>query len=196
MGNENSIFGIVQGSFYKDLRSISIEGLLEIGFDGYAIGGLSVGEPKEDMYSMLDYICPQMPHDKPRYLMGVGKPVDLVEGVLRGVDMFDCVMPTRNARNGHLFVSNGVVRIRNSKYKKDISPLDDSCTCYTCRNYSRSYLHHLYQCNEILAARLNTIHNLYYYQRLMSGLRLAIETCSLRKFVDDFYKNIEDNTTY
>ncbi|KAG1716889.1 hypothetical protein ID866_302 [Astraeus odoratus] len=173
--NKNALFGIIQGSVYEDLRDISVKGLVEIGFDGYAVGGLAVGEPKEDMHRILEHVCPQIPADKPRYLMGVGKPEDLVEGVRRGIDMFDCVMPTRNARNGHLFVTDGVVKIRNAKHKSDTSPLDSECDCYTCRNYSRAYLHHLDRCNEILGARLNTIHNLRYYQRLMSGLRKAIE---------------------
>ncbi|PLO68968.1 tRNA guanosine(34) transglycosylase Tgt, partial [Klebsiella michiganensis] len=171
LGNKNALFGIIQGSVYEDLRDISVKGLVEIGFDGYAVGGLAVGEPKEDMHRILEHVCPQIPADKPRYLMGVGKPEDLVEGVRRGIDMFDCVMPTRNARNGHLFVTDGVVKIRNAKHKSDTSPLDAECDCYTCRNYSRAYLHHLDRCNEILGARLNTIHNLRYYQRLMAGLR-------------------------
>nr|GME07406.1 tRNA guanosine(34) transglycosylase Tgt [Ipomoea batatas] len=175
LGNKNALFGIIQGSVYEDLRDVSVKGLVEIGFDGYAVGGLAVGEPKEDMHRILEHVCPQIPADKPRYLMGVGKPEDLVEGVRRGVDMFDCVMPTRNARNGHLFVTDGVVKIRNAKHKDDVSPLDAECDCYTCRNYSRAYLHHLDRCNEILGARLNTIHNLRYYQRLMAGLRQAIE---------------------
>ena len=137
-----------------------LEGLVNIGFDGYAVGGLAVGEPKEDMHRILEYICPQIPADKPRYLMGVGKPEDLVEGVRRGIDMFDCVMPTRNARNGHLFVTDGIVKIRNAKYRDDTSPLDPECDCYTCKNYTKAYLYHLDKCGEILGARLNTIHNL------------------------------------
>lgn len=165
-----------------------MKGLVEIGFDGYAVGGLAVGEPKEDMHRILEHVCPQIPADKPRYLMGVGKPEDLVEGVRRGIDMFDCVMPTRNARNGHLFVTDGVVKIRNAKHKSDTSPLDAECDCYTCRNYSRAYLHHLDRCNEILGARLNTIHNLRYYQRLMAGLRKAIEEGKLESFVTEFYQ--------
>ena len=186
--NKNALFGIIQGSVYEDLRDISVKGLVEIGFDGYAVGGLAVGEPKEDMHRILEHVCPQIPADKPRYLMGVGKPEDLVEGVRRGIDMFDCVMPTRNARNGHLFVTDGVVKIRNAKHKSDTSPLDSECDCYTCRNYSRAYLHHLDRCNEILGARLNTIHNLRYYQRLMAGLRKAIEEGKLESFVTDFYQ--------
>ncbi|WP_345888663.1 tRNA guanosine(34) transglycosylase Tgt [Shewanella algae] len=185
--NPNSLFGIIQGSVYEDLRDESLKGLLEIGFDGYAVGGLAVGEPKADMHRVLEHVCPQIPADKPRYLMGVGKPEDLVEGVRRGIDMFDCVMPTRNARNGHLFVTEGVIKIRNARHRDDTSPLDPECDCYTCKNYSRAYLYHLDRCNEILGARLNTIHNLRYYQRLMEGLRGAIETGTLDAFVKDFY---------
>jgi len=161
---------------------------VDIGFDGYAIGGLSVGEPKEDMMRILDHLGPIMPKDRPRYLMGVGKPQDLVEGVCRGVDMFDCVMPTRNARNGHLFTSSGVVKIRNAKHRYDTSPLDPECDCYTCQNFSRSYLHHLDKCGEILGSQLNTIHNLRYYQTLMAGLRKAIEDGELQTFVANFYE--------
>ncbi|MFL6615847.1 MAG: tRNA guanosine(34) transglycosylase Tgt [Pantoea agglomerans] len=188
LGNKNALFGIIQGSVYEDLRDVSVKGLVEIGFDGYAVGGLAVGEPKQDMHRILEHVCPQLPQDKPRYLMGVGKPEDLVEGVRRGVDMFDCVMPTRNARNGHLFVTEGVVKIRNARYKDDTAPLDAECDCYTCRNYSRAYLYHLDRCNEILGARLNTIHNLRYYQRLMAGLRQAIEEGKLERFVNEFYQ--------
>ncbi|MGB8663958.1 MAG: tRNA guanosine(34) transglycosylase Tgt [Serratia inhibens] len=190
LNNKNALFGIIQGGVYEDLRDVSVKGLVEIGFDGYAVGGLAVGEPKEDMHRILEHVCPQIPEDKPRYLMGVGKPEDLVEGVRRGIDMFDCVMPTRNARNGHLFVTDGVVKIRNAKHKDDTSPLDKDCDCYTCRNYSRAYLHHLDRCNEILGARLNTIHNLRHYQRLMAGLRQAIEQGKLELFVTDFYGRI------
>ncbi|OIN14412.1 tRNA guanosine(34) transglycosylase Tgt [Oceanisphaera psychrotolerans] len=186
-GNKNALFGIIQGSVYEDLRDQSLEGLLEIGFDGYAVGGLAVGEPKHEMHKVLEHTCPKIPADKPRYLMGVGKPEDLVEGVRRGVDMFDCVMPTRNARNGHLFTTEGVVKIRNAKHKTDTGPLDADCDCYTCKNYSRSYLHHLDKCNEILGARLNTIHNLRFYQRVMEGLRGAIEQGKLDDFVAEFY---------
>jgi queuine tRNA-ribosyltransferase len=163
-------------------------GLEEIGFDGYAIGGLSVGEPKEDMVRILEHLGEKMPADKPRYLMGVGKPADLVEAVLRGIDMFDCVMPTRNARNGHLFTSTGVIKIRNAVHRGDTAPLDENCDCYTCQNFSRGYLHHLDKCGEILGAQLNTIHNLRYYQNLMSGMRDAIENDCLDQFVDDFYQ--------
>lgn len=185
--NKSALFGIIQGGMYEDLRDVSLKGLTDIGFDGYAIGGLSVGEPKEDMIRILDHTAHQIPQDKPRYLMGVGKPEDIVEAVRRGIDMFDCVMPTRNARNGHLFVPEGVIKIRNAKHKTDTSPLDESCDCYTCKNYSRSYLHHLDKCNEILGARLNTIHNLRYYQRVMEGLREAIANEQLDEFVADFY---------
>ncbi|RUO24325.1 tRNA guanosine(34) transglycosylase Tgt [Aliidiomarina minuta] len=186
-GNSAALFGIIQGGMYEELRDVSLNGLTDIGFDGYAIGGLSVGEPKEDMMRILDHTAPQMPEDKPRYLMGVGKPEDLVEAVRRGIDMFDCVMPTRNARNGHLFVSEGVLKIRNARHRTDTSPLDASCDCYTCKNYSRAYLHHLDRCNEILGARLNTIHNLRFYQNVMQGLRDAIATDTLDQFVAEFY---------
>jgi queuine tRNA-ribosyltransferase len=188
--NPNALFGIIQGGVYEHLRDESLEGLLEIGFDGYALGGLAVGEPKEDMHRILEYITPKIPENKPRYLMGVGKPEDLVEGVRRGIDMFDCVMPTRNARNGHLFTEDGVVKIRNAKYREDTSPLDAQCACYTCKNYTRAYLHHLDKCKEILGSRLNTIHNLYYYQLLMKNLRDALDTGTLDAFVDSFYKRI------
>lgn len=191
--NPSALFGIIQGGMYENLRDISLEGLEGIGFDGYAIGGLSVGEPKPDMMRIVKYTAPKIPADKPRYLMGVGKPEDIVESVRRGIDMFDCVMPTRNARNGHLFVTEGVIKIRNAKHKTDIAPLDEKCDCYTCKNYSRSYLHHLDKCNEILGARLNTIHNLRYYQVVMEGLRAAIEEQKLDAFVVKFYaqKNME-----
>ncbi|ABE54687.1 queuine tRNA-ribosyltransferase [Shewanella denitrificans OS217] len=188
--NPNALFGIIQGGVYEDLRDESLTGLVNIGFDGYAIGGLAVGEPKPDMHRILEHVCPQIPADKPRYLMGVGKPEDLVEGVRRGVDMFDCVMPTRNARNGHLFTSEGVIKIRNARHRDDTAPLDEKCDCYTCKNYSRAYLYHLDRCNEILGARLNTIHNLRYYQMLMEGLRGAIETGTLDAFVSDFYTGL------
>lgn len=186
--NPAALFGIIQGGMYEGLRDVSLAGLEAIGFDGYAIGGLSVGEPKEDMIRIIDHTAPKIPEDKPRYLMGVGKPEDLVESVRRGIDMFDCVMPTRNARNGHLFVTEGVVKIRNAKHRNDTSPLDENCDCYTCKNYSRSYLHHLDKCNEILGARLNTIHNLRYYQRVMQGLRDAIDAGTLDEFVQEFYE--------
>ena len=185
--NPSALFGIVQGGMFEDLREVSINGLKAIGFDGYAIGGLSVGEPKEDMKRILDHTAPLIPENKPRYLMGVGKPEDLVEGVRRGIDMFDCVMPTRNARNGHLFVNTGVVKIRNASNKTDTGPLDTSCDCYTCKNYSRAYLHHLDKCKEILGSQLNTLHNLHFYQKVMQGLRDAIEQGKLDDFVSEFY---------
>ena len=183
----SALFGIVQGGMYENLRNESLAGLEQIGFDGYAIGGLSVGEPKEDMIRILDHLADKLPADKPRYLMGVGKPADLVEGVRRGIDMFDCVMPTRNARNGHLFTSTGVIKIRNAVHRHDTSPLDAECDCYTCTNFSRGYLHHLEKCGEMLGAQLNTIHNLRYYQTLMAGLREAIAAGRLDDFVAEFY---------
>ncbi|KMT67012.1 tRNA guanosine(34) transglycosylase Tgt [Catenovulum maritimum] len=186
-GNPSALFGIVQGGMYPHLRQESLNGLEQIGFDGYAIGGLSVGEPKEDMINILDEIAYKLPEDKPRYLMGVGKPEDLVEAVRRGIDMFDCVMPTRNARNAHIFVSDGVLKLRNAKHKTDTDPLDKNCDCYTCKNYSRAYLHHLDKCNEILGSRLNTIHNLHFYQKVMQGLRDAIEQGRLEEHVEEFY---------
>jgi len=185
--NPSALFGIIQGGMYEHLREVSLEGLSDIGFDGYAIGGLSVGEPKEDMIRVLDFLSTRLPKDKPHYLMGVGRPEDLVEAVKRGIDMFDCVMPTRNARNGHLFTHHGVVKIRNSKYKIDTGPLDPLCDCYTCKNYSRSYLNHLDRTGEMLGPRLNTIHNLHYYQTLMAGLRNAIVTSTLTEFAAEFY---------
>ena len=185
-GNPNALFGIVQGGMYEDLRDVSLNGLVEIGFDGYAIGGLSVGEPKEDMLRILAHTAPQMPKDKPRYLMGVGTPEDLVAAVTEGIDMFDCVMPTRNARNGWLFTRHGDIKIKNARYRSDTGPLDPDCACYTCRNFTRGYLHHLYRLGEILGARLNTIHNLHYYQELMAGMRNAIEQGSFAGFVEEF----------
>ncbi len=188
MADDGTLFGIVQGGMFADLRERSLAGLLEIGFPGYAIGGLSVGEPKEEMLRVLDHLAPAMPADKPRYLMGVGKPEDIVEAVCRGVDMFDCVMPTRNARNGHLFVSHGIVRIRNSRYRDDPRPLDSECGCYTCQHFSRAYLRHLAVNREMLGARLNSIHNLHFYQSLMQGLRQAIMAGRLQAFVEDFFQ--------
>lgn len=180
--NPAALFGIIQGGMYEDLRRESLEGLMKLDFDGIAIGGLSVGEPKEDMQRILQDLGPQLPADKPHYLMGVGTPQDIVHAVQQGVDMFDCVMPTRNARNGHLFTTQGVVRIRNSQYKDDTRPLDTNCSCETCQHYSRSYLHHLQRTGEMLGARLNTVHNLHYYQQLMAGLRQAIENGTLSAF--------------
>ena len=185
--NPSALFGIVQGGMYEELRDASLAGLESIGFDGYAIGGLSVGEPKEDMLRILDHLPPKMPQDKPRYLMGVGKPQDILEAVRRGIDMFDCVMPTRNARNGHLFTSAGVVKIRNAVHRHDTRPLDANCDCYTCQNFSRAYLHHLEKCGEILGAQLNTMHNLRYYQALMADIRQAIAESSLDEFAVQFY---------
>mgnify|MGYP000482288405 CR=1 FL=1 len=185
--NSNALFGIIQGGMYEDLRDESLNGLLEVGFDGYAIGGLSVGEPKEEMIKVLDYLPAKMPEDKPRYLMGVGKPEDIVEGIRRGVDMFDCVMPSRNARNGHYFVSDGLVRIRNAKYRYDQGPLDADCDCYTCSNFTRAYLFHLEKCGEMLGSMLGTIHNLRYYQRFTQDIRDALDNGTFDAFVQDFY---------
>ncbi len=188
--SEAALFGIVQGGLEPDLRKRSLEGLLELGFAGYALGGLSVGETRAEREQVLDGIVADMPADRPRYLMGVGAPEDIVEAVRRGIDMFDCVLPTRNARNGHLFTAEGVVRIRNARYRDDTGPVDASCACYTCRHYSRAYLHHLDRCGEILAARLGTIHNLYHYQKLMRGLGSAVETGKLEDFVASFYARL------
>lgn len=185
-GNPNALFGIIQGGMYEDLRDISRNGLEAIGFDGYAIGGLSVGEPKEDMLRILAHTAPKMPQNKPRYLMGVGTPEDLVAAVSQGIDMFDCVMPTRNARNGWLFTQYGDVKIKNATYKNDTQPLDADCNCYTCQNFTRAYLHHLHRIGEILGARLNTIHNLHYYQQLMSEMRNAIEEGTFETFKQTF----------
>ena len=183
----SALFGIVQGSMFLDQRDRSLGALIEMGFDGYAVGGLSVGEPKNEMFEVMRHIAPKLPDDQPRYVMGVGKPEDLVEGVRRGIDMFDCVMPTRNARNGHLFIDTGILKLRNAANRIDEGPIDKHCDCYTCKNYSRAYLHHLDKCGEILGATLNTIHNLRHYQRLMEGLRAAIEIGKLDIFVTDFY---------
>ena len=191
LNNKNALFGIVQGGMHRDLRVHSAESLIEMDFNGYAIGGLSVGEPKEEMMEVLSYLPDHMPKDKPRYLMGVGTPLDLVEGVASGVDMFDCVMPSRNARNGYLFTSEGVVKIRNAKYKKDTGPLDPNCSCSTCSNYSRSYLHHLQKTNEILGSRLNTLHNLFYYQELMQSMRRAIQANTFSTFRKSFLASQE-----
>ena len=186
-GNPSALFGIVQGGMYNELRTESAEGLKEIGFDGYAIGGLSVGESAEECQAVLDHTTPLLPEDAPRYLMGVGKPEDIVEAVKRGVDMFDCVIPTRNARNGYIFTRTGTIKIRNQKYEMDTRPLDEECGCYTCQHYSRSYLRHLDKCHEILGAELNTIHNLYYYQQLMREIRAALEDDRFDEFVAEFY---------
>jgi queuine tRNA-ribosyltransferase len=184
-GSDAALFGIVQGGIYPELRHESLDGLTEIGFDGYAVGGLAVGEPEEERLAMLDCLQPVLPADRPRYLMGVGTPADLVKAVARGIDMFDCVMPTRHARNGQLFTSEGRLNIRNSRFRADTGPPDPDCACYTCRHYSRAYLRHLQQCNEILGARLATLHNLYYYQALMARMRGAIEAGAFEALAAD-----------
>ena len=187
-GNDAALFGIVQGGVHHELRTRSAAGLTRIGFDGYAIGGLAVGEPEHERNAMLDHTCPQLPQDRPRYLMGVGRPEDLVEGVARGIDMFDCVMPTRNARNGHFFTSTGTVRIRNAKYQTDLRPIEEGCDCTACAGgFSRSYLRHLDRCNEMLGPMLGTAHNLRYYQRLMAQLRDAIAQGTFAAFRESFY---------
>jgi len=187
-GNDAALFGIVQGGVHPDLRERSARALIDIGFDGYAVGGLAVGEPAEERERMLDFVCPLLPSDAPRYLMGVGKPEDIVEAVARGIDMFDCVMPTRNARNGHYFTAFGQVRIRNARYDRDLRPIEPGCGCYTCRNgYSRAYLRHLDRCDEMLGPMLATIHNLHYYQQLMRGMREAIEAGRFAGFRAGFY---------
>jgi queuine tRNA-ribosyltransferase len=186
LGNDNALFGIVQGGMHEDLRDESARGLQDIGFHGYAIGGLSVGEPKDDMLRILAYTAPKLPGGKPRYLMGVGTPEDIVAAVGAGIDMFDCVLPTRNGRNGWLFTRFGDVKIRNAVHRDDTRPLDETCGCYACRNFSRAYLHHLQRTKEILGARLNTIHNLHYYQALMREMRDAIETGGFADFVARF----------
>jgi queuine tRNA-ribosyltransferase len=185
--NPAALFGIVQGSIYPELRHQSLDGLVEIGFDGYALGGLAVGENEDERRRVLDETLPRMPNTKPRYLMGVGRPEDLVEAVRRGVDLFDCVLPTRNARTGLLYTRNGLIRIRNRRYKDDTRSVDEHCGCYTCRHYSRAYLRHLDKCREILGARLNTLHNLYYYQQLMKEMRDAIAARRLESYVAKFY---------
>lgn len=187
LSNPNALFGIVQGSTFEPLRARSASELVKLDFHGYAVGGLAVGEPEAERNHTLDFTLPMLPTDKPRYLMGVGRPEDIVEAVRRGVDMFDCVMPTRNARNGHLFTRFGQVKIRNAVHELDTSPIDPLCTCYTCKNFSRAYLRHLDKCQEILGARLNTIHNLHYYQELMQGIRAAISENRFEQFVSDFY---------
>ncbi|MDR2173483.1 MAG: tRNA guanosine(34) transglycosylase Tgt [Burkholderiales bacterium] len=190
-GNPNALFGIVQGGMFEDLRDESLQALTDIGFHGYAIGGLSVGEPKEDMLRMLEHIAPRLPENRPRYLMGVGTPEDVVAGVVAGIDMFDCVMPTRNARNGWLFTRFGNIKIRNARYRTDTAPVDETCECVTCRHYTRAYLHHLDKANEILGARLATIHNLHYYLSLMRQMREAIEEGALASFVAQFQQERE-----
>ena len=184
--NPNALFGIVQGGMFEELRDESLAGLNELGFDGIAIGGLSVGEPKEDMQRVLKHVGPKLPADKPHYLMGVGTPEDLVDGVANGVDMFDCVMPTRNARNGWLFTRYGDLKLRNARHKDEDVPIDESCDCYACKNFSRAYLHHLHRAGEILGARLNTIHNLHYYLQLMREMRAAIDAGRFSEFRQRF----------
>jgi queuine tRNA-ribosyltransferase len=190
-GNRNALFGIVQGGMHEPLRDESLAGLVKIGFDGYAIGGLSVGETKREMLRMLKHTAPQLPAERPRYLMGVGTPQDLVASVAAGIDLFDCVLPTRNARNGWVYTRHGIIKLRNAQYRDEVEPLDAECACYTCRNFTRAYLHHLQRVNEILGARLNTLHNLHYYQELMQGLRAAIEGRRLGDFVDDFKSKLK-----
>jgi len=188
LGNDAALFGIVQGGVHHDLRSRSADGLQALGFDGYAIGGLAVGEPEHERNAMLEHLHPQLPADRPRYLMGVGRPEDLVEAVARGVDMFDCVMPTRNARNGHYFTSFGTVRIRNARYERDLEVIEPGCGCYACRNgFTRSYLRHLDRCNEMLGPMLGTLHNLWYYQSLMAQIRQAIEEGRFSEFRASFH---------
>jgi queuine tRNA-ribosyltransferase len=189
-GNPNALFGIIQGGMYENLRDLSLSELKDMNFDGYAIGGLSVGEPKSDMKRILKHSVHQLPVNKPRYLMGVGTPADILNAVSQGVDMFDCVLPTRNARNGWLFTRNGVLKLRNHQYRKDIAPPDEDCGCYTCRNFTRAYLHHLQKINEILGSHLNTLHNLNYYQQLMSEIRIAIETGQFGEYVQEFQANV------
>jgi len=184
--SNSALFGIVQGGMYEGLRLQSAAALTEIGFDGYAIGGLSVGEPEEEREQVLEFTLRGLPADKPRYLMGVGRPQDIIAAVLHGIDMFDCVMPTRNARNGYYFTSRGVLKIRNSRFAMDTRPIDEACGCYTCQNYTRSYLKHLDRCKEMLGPHLATVHNLYFYQQLMAGLRNAIENGELTEFVSQY----------
>ena len=184
--NPNALFGIVQGGMHEKLRNQSLAGLQTIGFDGYAVGGLSVGEPKDDMQRILKHTAALLPTDKPRYLMGVGTPADIIHAVAQGIDMFDCVLPTRNARNGWLYTRNGIIKLRNSRYRLDTTPPDKQCNCYTCRHFTCAYLHHLQRTNEILGAQLNTIHNLHYYQQLMTEIRAAIETGQFEKYAREF----------
>ena len=191
-GNANALFGIVQGGMFEALRDESLRELVRIGFDGYAIGGLSVGETKPEMMRVLAHTAPQLPADKPRYLMGVGTPQDIVSAVVNGIDMFDCVLPTRNARNGWLYTRNGIIKLRNARYRDDLAPPDPECGCYTCRNFTRAYLHHLQRVNEILGSRLNTLHNLRYYQDVMRGLREAIESGRLAEYAAGFSEEKED----
>jgi queuine tRNA-ribosyltransferase len=193
-GSPSALFGIVQGGMFEDLRVHSARRLVELGFDGYAIGGLSVGEPHDERDRVLDFTVPELPEDRPRYLMGVGRPEDIIAGVQRGIDMFDCVMPTRNARNGYLFTSRGVLKIRNARYQQDTAAIDPECDCETCMNYSRAYVKHLERCNEILGARLMTIHNLRFYQKLMQGLRDAIVAGDLESFTSTYLEKLKKNS--
>jgi queuine tRNA-ribosyltransferase len=190
--NPSALFGIVQGGIYEDLRQASCDALAAIGFDGYAIGGLSVGEPEEEREMVLDFTLPHLPEDRPRYLMGVGRPEDIIAAVARGVDMFDCVMPTRNARNGYLFTRKGVIKIRNSRFRTDTGPVDPECGCYTCRHFSRAYLNHLDRCNEMLGPHLATVHNLWFYQELMAEIRGAIERGEFETWSRDFLMRLQE----
>ena len=192
-GASSAIFGIVQGGMYPELRDISLAGICEIGFDGYAIGGLSVGESKKELFEVLENVAVKLPSDRPRYLMGVGTPMDVLDAVTLGVDMFDCVLPTRNARNGYLFTSNGELKLRNSRHRNSDLPVDESCSCYTCLHHSRGYLHHLDRCNEMLGSTLNTIHNLHFYQQHMKNIRSAILSAELEVFAKKF-KNSQRNS--
>ena len=193
MGSKNALFGIVQGGMHEELRLRSLKTLTDIDFDGYAIGGLSVGEPKDEMHRVVDFIAPKMPKNKPRYLMGVGTPEDLINAIDKGVDMFDCVMPTRNARNGWLFTRYGDIKIKNAQYRDDLQPIDASCNCYTCKNFSRAYLHHLYKIGEMLGSRLNTIHNLFFYRQMMVEIREAIQKKTFQSYKAKFLKERKTN---
>ena len=193
MGSKNALFGIVQGGMHEELRLRSLKTLTDIDFDGYAIGGLSVGEPKDEMHRVVDFIAPKMPKNKPRYLMGVGTPEDLINAIDKGVDMFDCVMPTRNARNGWLFTRYGDIKIKNAQYRDDLKPIDSSCNCYTCKNFSRAYLHHLYKIGEMLGSRLNTIHNLFFYRQMMVEIREAIQKKTFHSYKAKFLKERKTN---
>jgi queuine tRNA-ribosyltransferase len=192
-GSKNALFGIIQGGMHEELRLRSLKTLTNINFDGYAIGGLSVGEPKDEMLRIVDFIAPKMPKNKPRYLMGVGTPEDLINSIAKGVDMFDCVMPTRNARNGWLFTRYGDIKIKNAQYRDDLQPIDASCDCYTCKNFSRAYLHHLFKIGEMLGSRLNTIHNLFFYRQMMVEIREAIQKKSFQTYKAKFLKERKTN---
>jgi len=193
MGSKNALFGIIQGGMHEELRLRSLKTLTDIDFDGYAIGGLSVGEPKDEMHRVVDFIAPKMPKNKPRYLMGVGTPEDLINAIDKGVDMFDCVMPTRNARNGWLFTRYGDIKLKNAQYRDDLKPIDASCNCYTCKNFSRAYLHHLYKIGEMLGSRLNTIHNLFFYKQMMVEIREAIQKKTFQSYKAKFLKERKTN---